>query len=76
LLTDLVMPGMPGLELARRLVHLRPEMKVVCMSGYSDAADPEAGELDAALALLEKPFTAEALVSCVRRVLDGSDPSA
>ena len=70
LLTDMVMPGITGRELARRLVPLRPGMKVLCMSGYNDVVDTGEGELEAGIAYLQKPFTAEALVSCVRHVLD------
>jgi two-component system cell cycle sensor histidine kinase/response regulator CckA len=68
LLTDMVMPGITGHELARRLLRIRPEMKVLCMSGYSevDTAAP-----DAELARLQKPFTAESLATSVRQVLDG-----
>jgi CheY-like chemotaxis protein len=70
LLTDMVMPGITGRELARRLAGLRPGMKVLCMSGYTDLADV-ADEPDTGTAYLQKPFTAETLASCVRHVLDG-----
>ena len=70
LVTDLVMPGITGLELAQKLRVGRAEMKVLCMSGYGDAV----GERDDAdIAYLQKPFTAEALASAVRRVLDGAE---
>jgi DNA-binding NtrC family response regulator len=67
LLTDLVMPGITGRELAGRLHGLRPEMKVLCMSGYHDAIDTED---DPDIAYLQKPFTATALATAVRRALD------
>jgi len=70
LFTDLVMPGITGRELAIRLRRLRPDLKVLCMSGYVDAVD---GGDD--ITYLEKPFTAEALAMAVRRVLD-SDAGA
>jgi PAS domain S-box-containing protein len=73
LLTDMVMPGITGRELARRLLQIRPGMKVLCMSGYSDA-DRTAD--DAELARLQKPFTAEALATSVRAVLDGGHQPA
>jgi two-component system, cell cycle sensor histidine kinase and response regulator CckA len=73
LLTDMVMPGITGRELARQLLRLRPAMKVLCMSGYTDLQDVT-DELDAGMAYLQKPFTAEALASCVRYVLDGDVP--
>jgi two-component system cell cycle sensor histidine kinase/response regulator CckA len=69
LVTDVVMPGITGLELAQKLRVRRPEMKVLCMSGYSDAVgEPD----DADIAYLQKPFTADTLASAVRRVLDGA----
>jgi two-component system cell cycle sensor histidine kinase/response regulator CckA len=67
LLTDLVMPGITGHELAHRLRGLRPEMRILCMSGYHDAIDAGA---DPDIAYLQKPFTATALATAVRRVLD------
>jgi two-component system cell cycle sensor histidine kinase/response regulator CckA len=72
LLTDVVMPGITGPELARRLQRIRPDMKVLCMSGYTDEADrPGMGPLDTEIAYLQKPFTAEALSIRVRGVIDG-----
>jgi two-component system cell cycle sensor histidine kinase/response regulator CckA len=68
LLTDMVMPGTTGRELAAQLLRIRPEMKVACMSGYFDAGD----ELDPGVPYLQKPFTAQALVTCVRDALDGN----
>lgn len=70
LLTDLVMPGITGRELGHRLRSIRPELKVLCMSGY-DAMD--AGD-DPDVAYLQKPFTATALATAVRRVLDAETP--
>jgi two-component system, cell cycle sensor histidine kinase and response regulator CckA len=71
LLTDIVMPGITGRELAARLRAMRRELKVLCMSGYHDA-DFASDDI----AYLQKPFTAEALASAVRGVLDarGSAP--
>jgi PAS domain S-box-containing protein len=71
LLTDVVMPGISGPELARRLQRIRPEMKVLCMSGYTDELGRARGEHDAEIAYLQKPFTAEALAARVRHVIDG-----
>lgn len=69
LITDLVMPNIGGRELAQRLTPLRPQMKVLFMSGYSEhAADDE--ELDTSATVLQKPFSLDALVRNVRRVLD------
>jgi PAS domain S-box-containing protein len=70
LVTDLVMPNIGGRELAQRLTPLRPGMKVLFMSGYSEhsALDIEAASQSATV--LQKPFSLDALVRQVRRVLD------
>ena len=70
LLTDVVMPGMNGPELAKRLVQERPEMKVLCMSGYTDDAAVRNGVMNAAFAYLQKPLTVGGLTRKVRDVLD------
>jgi two-component system cell cycle sensor histidine kinase/response regulator CckA len=70
LLSDVVMPQMSGPELAKRLVVSRPEMKILCMSGYTDDSIVRHGVLEAHLAFLQKPFTPEALSTRVREVLD------
>jgi CheY-like chemotaxis protein len=70
MLTDVVMPGISGLELARRLAPLRPKMKVLFMSGYTDDAIVRRGVLSPDAAFLQKPFTPDALARRVREVLD------
>jgi two-component system cell cycle sensor histidine kinase/response regulator CckA len=70
LLSDVVMPGMSGPELARRLVQVRPGTRVLCMSGYTDDTAVRHGVIDAALAYLQKPITVESLTRKVREVLD------
>ncbi len=69
LVTDMVMPGMSGRELAARLASLRPQMKVVYMSGYTEYATPRQGKLDQGAVLLAKPFTRSVLARTVREVL-------
>jgi PAS domain S-box-containing protein len=71
LLTDVIMPGMNGRELARLLAEGRPDMRVLYMSGYADAAMNQHGILPPGTAFLSKPFTPEVLARKVREVLDG-----
>jgi GAF domain-containing protein len=70
LLTDVVMPGMSGHELALQLATLRPDTKVVYMSGYTDDALGHHGVLEPGVILLEKPFTPDSLLAAVRSALD------
>lgn len=72
LLTDLVMPGMSGRILAERLGSLRPAMKVLYMSGYTDDAILQRAVGQTDVAFLPKPFTADILVRKVREVLDST----
>lgn len=68
LLTDVVMPGTSGLELAEQVKRLRPALPVLFMSGYADGLFAQSA-LESDVLLLEKPFTPDALVAAVARAL-------
>jgi len=72
LLTDVIMPGMNGRELAQRMAEIRPNTKVLYMSGYTENVIGHNGTLDAGVRLLQKPFTLRDLKSKVREVLDSN----
>jgi PAS domain S-box-containing protein len=71
---DVILPGMDGPELARRLDKARPGLRVLFVSGYANEAIVHQGVLDPGVAYLPKPFTAEALARKVREVLDAPSP--
>ncbi len=72
LLTDVVMPQMSGPEVAEKLATVRPEVKVLYMSGYPDHPAFSKGGVDTEHSFLQKPFTPSTLAQKVREVLDGS----
>jgi CheY-like chemotaxis protein len=68
-LTDVIMPGISGRELARALTALRPEMKVLYMSGYPNDLIAQHGLLDPDTILVEKPFTFHSLLTKIQQAL-------
>ena len=70
LITDVDMPGMNGLELAKKLTAARPTMKVLFVSGYADDIVAQNGSIKPGISVLSKPFAPTALLERVRGVLD------
>ena len=69
LITDVIMPQMGGRELVERVALLRPEMKVLYMTGYTDDATVHLGLLEERVEIIQKPFTADSLALKVRKTL-------
>ena len=74
-ITDLVMPGMSGRELAERMARIRPQTPILYVSGYVDSGPARAGLQDASIPLLQKPFGADVLARKVRETLDSRSSS-
>jgi CheY-like chemotaxis protein len=72
-LTDVVMPGMKGRELVTRLAQLRPSLKVLYMSAYTEDDAINIGIVSPGTAFIEKPFSPDQLAAKVRDVLSGND---
>jgi len=72
LLTDVVMPGFSGRELAKRLTGRYPNLRVLYMSGYTHNVIAQDGTLEEGISFLQKPFTPQVLAEKVREVLDRS----
>ena len=70
LVTDVVMPKISGRELADRIAEIRPEIKVLYMSGYTDNAIVHHGVLGEGMKFIQKPFTVDGLARKIREVLD------
>jgi two-component system cell cycle sensor histidine kinase/response regulator CckA len=68
-ITDVVMPGISGRDLAKRLIEARPKIKVLYLSGYTEDAIVHPGVLETGTAFLQKPFTLQTLSRKVREVL-------
>lgn len=76
MLMDVVMPDIPGPELAERILALRPHLKVLFMSGCTDSDVVRVKILDRALGFLPKPFTSDSLLERVQKVLTPAAPRA
>lgn len=72
LVTDMVMPGMTGHELASGLLRANPSLRVIFMSGYSEQAAVHAASITPAMRLLSKPFSRGSLLRTVREILDAA----
>jgi two-component system, cell cycle sensor histidine kinase and response regulator CckA len=70
LVSDIIMPGMRGGELARKIRSLRPAIRILFMSGYTDDTTLSEGPLDADTSFLQKPFTSASLAKAVRSALE------
>jgi len=76
LLTDIVMPGMGGRELAQHLSVIKPDLRTLFISGYMDDVGIMAGQEEGTSSFLQKPFTPEVLARAIRTLLDVTTPSA
>ncbi len=77
LLADILMPGMNGYELAEQVAGLRPDIKVLFMSGYRDKVLAEStGRAAASAPIVRKPFTQHTLIAKIEEVLSGVTHSA
>jgi len=72
LITDVVMPEMNGYDLARKIISLYPEIKILFVSGYTEDVLYQRGVLGMDSNFLQKPFTSYSLVLTVREILDSS----
>jgi two-component system cell cycle sensor histidine kinase/response regulator CckA len=75
LLTDVVMPGISGRDLAKRLTARHPHVRVLYMSGYTFNVIAQDGTLEEGISFLQKPFTPQVLTEKVREALDRSVPT-
>ena len=71
LLTDMVMPGLSGSELAAQLMGHDPDLKIIYMSGYTEDRVAQDGWAEVGVAFLSKPFSGVDLAQLVRTTLDG-----
>jgi two-component system, cell cycle sensor histidine kinase and response regulator CckA len=74
MLTDVVLPGTGGREIARQVLAERPSVRVLYMSGYTETAIQRHGVVEPRLAFIQKPFSGDGLVRKIREVLDANQP--
>ena len=74
MVTDVVMPGLSGPELAQRLKPLHPELRVLYISGHTDDEMLRHGVREGLAAFLQKPFTIDTFARKLRDVLEGAKP--
>jgi DNA-binding NtrC family response regulator len=74
LLTDVVMPGMSGRDLADKLRDIHPRLNVLYMSGYTNSVLSERSNLPEGMHFIQKPFSIEALLAQVRAALEDNRP--
>ncbi len=72
LLSDVVMPGMNGRDMARKLIEVKPELRVIFMSGYTDNPVLREAFADTRTVYLQKPFTVQTLRTRIKQVLSGT----
>ena len=72
LITDVMLPGLSGRDLAHQIQELKPTIPILFISGYSDDAVERHGNLDAGTHFLQKPFTPIQLGKKIREILDAS----
>ena len=66
----MIMPGMNGKVLAEGLLRLRPELKILFMSGYTDNLIAESGNFNFGMAFIQKPFNTKLLIQKIQAALD------
>lgn len=74
LLTDVILPGASGRDAARQVVSMRPSIRLLYMSGYTDDASVHHGVLEPGLAFIQKPFSGDTLARRIRDVLAADSP--
>jgi CheY-like chemotaxis protein len=69
-ITDQTMPGLTGLEIARRMMRIRPDIPIILCTGYSNLVDEEVAKAQGIKAFALKPFTKSTFAKLIRKVLE------